>query len=224
MFHFQKKLVCVQERMGFFRNRTNPNTGRVYTTYEWRWREGDKVRCGSRTVKSVSVAGINREAARKDATERYRDTLRENVRIYGRAKSGERYEAEARAREAYLAHLDAEQRGEVYVQLTPEEHLKDVRAEFDHLGKASEAAPSPAAKSEAEYMANRDTVRAEDRRLDAEAKETVEAPDKGSPTDEEEAMHAQWSDNIAADRDEMAAEYDSTESGPEAEAEPEAEI
>jgi len=198
--------------MGFFRDRTNPNTGRVYTTYEWRWREGDKVRSGSRTVKLVSAAGVNREAARKDATERYRDTLRENVRIYGKGRPGERWEAEARARDAYLAALEAEQRGEVYVQLTPEEHLKDVRGDFEHLGKAAPNAPTPSAKAEADYMAVRETVRAEDARLDGATKETEDVvPDKGSPTDEDEAMHAQWSDNQAAQRDDDEQEFEATQ-------------
>jgi hypothetical protein len=173
--------------MGFFRDRVI--NGRTYRYYEERWREDGKVRSRSTIVKSVGAGpGHNWQASRKDATERYRDTLRENVFLYGRSYPGERYEAEARAREAYQEALSAEQRGEVYVQRSPEEHLQDVRAQFEHLGRA---APSASARAEGRYMANRAAVKVEDDRLDKEKAEAKASyPPKGTPTEEEEAKHA----------------------------------
>lgn len=168
--------------MGFFRDRTIH--GRRYTYYEERWRENGKVKSRSTIVKTVRSVPVNAETDRKAAVERYRDTLRQNVFIYGKSKPGERYEAEALAREAYQRHLDAEQRGEAFVQLSQEEHFNDVRSQFVHLGKASQADPS--SRAEAAFMSLRDAVHAEDRQLD---KESVKAgyPAKGSPTEEEEA-------------------------------------
>jgi hypothetical protein len=75
----------------------------------------------------------------------------------------------------------------------------DLREQLNNIGK-----PLAKVKAEAEYMSNRAAVQAEDAKLDAQEHDGF---GKGSPTDEEEAMHAQWLDNQAADRDEMAAEY-----------------
>jgi hypothetical protein len=162
--------------------------------------------------------------------ELYWDVLRENRELFGKSPTGARYASEAQARDAYLRYLDSEQRGSPELPLTPQEqHEKNIRdydkgpsppSPFEARSRDYQASHgSPAARAKDEYMANRATVKAEDDRFDkAEAKASF--PAKGSPTDEEEAMHAQWSSNQAAERDEMAAEYEATATAEEASSSP----
>jgi hypothetical protein len=199
----------------FYRWRTIK--GHRYFYREERWRENGKMRSKSKIVKTGR--STNPSAERKAADERYREVLRQNVYEFGRSRPGERYLKEALAREEYHRYLDAARRGEVVTVLTPEQYRSEEVASFwsrvdarptsnfESRNRMYEVShPSPASRAHSEYLNVRDAVRAEDARLDQdEAKASY--PPKGAPTDEEEAMHAQWSDNQAAQRDEDSAEY-----------------
>lgn len=218
--------------------------GRPYTYLETRYRENGKVKSRSEYLgphgggrSSGPVGGGGRggptpgaEDMRKAADELYRNVLRENVELFGKSHPGARAARTAAARDAYQRYLQTEQAGKPTLPLTEQERHEqnvqafggkerappaDLREALNNIGR-----PSPEAKAEAEYMANRATVQAEDAKLDAEAMET--AFDKGSPTDDEEAMHVQWSENQAADRDDMEEDYTSSQNAADAQSEEQA--
>lgn len=180
--------------MGFFRTRTI--AGRPYTYFEERWRENGKVRSRSTIVRGGS---------HKVALETYRDAIRQNAYTFGRSRSAARYQSEAQAREAYLRELDAAkylaspQHAEEERQQAAKDSAFESRARGYAVGHSS-----PEYRAKEEYMANREAVRAEDERLNASE---ASYPSKGSPTDADEALNAQWSDNQAAQFDEDLEEY-----------------
>ena len=201
----------------FFRVRTIK--GKQYLYAEERWRENGKVKSRSRVVRGLS-SKVPAEA-RKAADERYREVLRENVYLYGKGRPGERYAREAEARAAYHRYLDRANKGgpltldeareEAYARIfdrpTPPFDTRHTKYAFTHA--------SGSARAKKEYDNLRETIRAEDAKLDKAAS----YPAKGTPTDEEEAQRA---DRAAAARDaaDRAAHEYETEANKEAEAEP----
>ena len=175
--------------MGFFRWRTNQH-GRHYLYYEERYRQDGKVKS-----RSVLIRGSGSKNPRKDAMERYRDVLRENVMLFGRSRPGERYQRTADARDAYQRFLDTEKLPDP----PPDRPMSkfEVREMMYKVGH-----PTPASRVATEFLAREQAARDE-----PAPKETASYPSRSTPTDEEEAMHAQWSANQAAERDEIAAEY-----------------
>lgn len=164
--------------MGFYRWR-NIN-GRSYLYYEERYREHGKVKSRS---KLISSKRDKEDQDRKNAVERYRDVLRENVYRYGKNHPGERYRKEAEARAAYHRYLDAR---------APD----SIKSRFEDIMVRA--------------VANTPQL-SPDRPVDV----PVFLP-KGSPTDEEEAMHATWSENQKAEMAEQEAVH--AESAPDVDA------
>ena len=170
--------------------RTRIINGRPYTYLEERWRENGKVRSRSTIISSKTTP-------RTAALERYRDVLRENVYIYGKGRSGDRYAAVSQAREEYQRFLTAEKNGKAldwkgHVQRLATGDPYSVNSR-ERVYRAGHATPEHRALNR--YAELRDTVRAENA---VERNEPEQAPAHVVAAEEREA---QYQDRVDAARD-----------------------
>jgi hypothetical protein len=180
--------------------RTRIIKGKPYTYLEERWRENGKVRSRSTIISSKA------STPRQDAMERYRQVLRDNVYLYGKGRSGDRYAAVAQAREEYQRFLTAEKQGKApdwkghaSRLATGDPYSVDSRERMYRTGHAT-----PEHRALNRYAELRDTVRAEDA---AKGNRPDQAPARVGPTEEQEAQHQERVDAARDAADRAADEY-----------------
>lgn len=195
--------------MPFIRISSPKKNGKRYASLEERYRENGKVK--SRVLASlgpVDGSSAGRQAAyRKAADELYREVLRENVYRYGTSRPGERYQREAHAREAFQRYMDSEKAGNPELPRSWQEKMEQQDASFEcrsRMYAALHPNGSATARAQSRYDNLRAAIHAEDAKLSAQADKAYSP--KGTPTPEEEAEHAdrtqeraEWTANQYAD-------------------------